>query len=67
MIDLTQIEKLPKHRRDWLEVWGNEWQPRKIAPGPCELCVFGMGNAHAEGCVKRSRSVLLANAQLLTK
>ena len=52
MIDLNQIDKLPKHRRDWLEVWGNEWQPRKIAPGTCERCVFGEGE-HAEGCVRR--------------
>ena len=41
--DIDQfIEKLPKERRDWLEVFGNQWgEPAKVMPGTCEACVWG--------------------------
>lgn len=38
------IEKLPKERREWLEIWGNQWgEPTKMMPGTCEACVWGRG------------------------
>jgi hypothetical protein len=40
--DIDQyIEKLPKERKDWLEVFGNQWAPVKQMPGTCEACVWG--------------------------
>ena len=44
-----ELEHLPKHRRDWLEIWGNQWAPKKIMPGTCEACVYGHGE-HVTGC-----------------
>ena len=43
--DIDQyIEALPKSRRDWLEVYGNQWgEPTKVMPGTCEACVWGRG------------------------
>jgi hypothetical protein len=49
--DINQyIENLPKERRDWLEVFGNQWAPVKQMPGTCEACVWG-GERHAKDCV----------------
>lgn len=49
MTTLTDLDHLPKHRQDWLGVWGNQWKPAKMRPGTCELCVYGSGQ-HAAGC-----------------
>ena len=52
--DIDQfIEKLPKERRYWLEVWGNQWgEPTKVMPGTCEACVWGEANhLHARDCI----------------
>ena len=53
-VDIDQfIEKLPKERRDWLEVWGNQWgEPTKVMPGTCEACVWGSGS-HTKDCALR--------------
>lgn len=42
------IAKLPKHRRDWLEVFGEVWKPRKSTA--CDACVYGDRYQHAEWC-----------------
>lgn len=49
MMTDEQIAKLPKHRREWLEIWGNTFAPKKVMPGTCEACVFNEGE-HASGC-----------------
>ena len=50
--DIDQyIANLPKERKDWLEVFGNQWAPTKQMPGTCEACVWGHGY-HDLSCVK---------------
>lgn len=36
-----QINKLSPYHRDFLEVWGNQWTPKKVMPGTCLACVYG--------------------------
>ena len=49
------IETLPKSRREWLEVFGNQWgEPAKVMPGTCFACVWGDGE-HAAGCERVTR------------
>lgn len=49
---MIDIDKLPKHRRDWLEIWGNAWQPLKTDGVACDACVYGEkhGYPHSVGC-----------------
>lgn len=46
-----QIAKLPKHRKDWLGVFGNQWAPKKVMPGTCEACVWNSG-VHTCGAIE---------------
>lgn len=48
-----QINKLPKKRRDWLEIHGNQWAPVKVMPGTCEACVWGQGEHTLACCWQR--------------
>ncbi len=34
---LDQLDKLPKSRRDYLEVFGNQWGSRRFAPEETKL------------------------------
>lgn len=43
------VAKLSKDRKDWLEVFGNQWKPKRVMPGTCEACVWG-GRDHVFGC-----------------
>lgn len=49
-LDASDMMHLPKHRRDWLEFWGNQWGGPKVMPGTCERCVWGSGR-HSSGCI----------------
>jgi hypothetical protein len=60
-MDNDQLDKLPKHRKEWLEVFGNQWAATKTMPGTCEACVWGTGK-HAEGC--EHKTVVMLRSQL---
>ncbi len=40
---LPDLNKLPKDKRDWLEIYGNQYRPARVMPGTCEACIFGSG------------------------
>ncbi len=46
-----QIKGLSKDRRDWLEVFGSQFKPRRVMVGTCEACVFNQG-VHSLECPK---------------
>lgn len=44
------LDKLPKRRKDWLEVFQLPAVQPRVMQGTCEYCIWGTG-AHALGCV----------------
>jgi hypothetical protein len=60
------LDHLSKDRRDWLEVFGNQWAPTKIMPGTCEACVYGAGE-HVAGCTYIDARIEVAFARLQAK
>lgn len=50
----AKIKSLPRHKRDWLEIYGDTFAAKKVMPGTCEACVYGSGE-HSETC-ERARA-----------
>ncbi len=46
---LPDLNNIPKDKRDWLEIYGNQYRAKAVAPGTCEACVFARGE-HVPGC-----------------
>lgn len=55
---MIDFDKLPKHRRDFLEIFGNQWSPRMVFTGTCERCVWGSGE-HSADCIVDSAYYLV--------
>lgn len=53
------LSKLPKWRRDYLEVFGNTYKPSAVLTGTCEACVWGTKfHQHQSDCQFRDREVM---------